>query len=175
MHALKLAVSRARCMLAAALLCLVTWKVRAQRARLEVHVQKLGVTKALVVHSMGLDELTPMGPADVVDVTPSGITTYTLDPKDVGIPRCEAADLAGGDAPTNAQILLDVFGGARGAVADALVLNAGYALAACEVAASALEGIAMAQEAQRSGAAAGTLRAWVTASQAAYAEEATTL
>lgn len=31
--------------------------------------QRLGVKKALVVHSMGLDELTPMGPADVVEVS----------------------------------------------------------------------------------------------------------
>lgn len=34
--------------------------------------QRLGVKKALVVHSMGLDELTPMGPADVVEVTQQG-------------------------------------------------------------------------------------------------------
>ena len=43
----------------------------------------------------------------------------------------------------------DVFGGARGAVADALNLNAGVALAAATVAADAKEGVAMAQEAQR--------------------------
>ena len=54
-------------------------------------------------------------------------------------------DLAGGDARLNASILEDVFGGARGAVADALVLNAGVALAACEVAGSPQEGVAMAQ------------------------------
>ena len=53
-------------------------------------------------------------------------------------------DLAGGDARLNASILEDVFGGARGAVADALVLNAGVALAACEVAGSPQEGVAMA-------------------------------
>jgi anthranilate phosphoribosyltransferase len=33
---------------------------------------RLGMKKALVVHSMGLDELTPMGPADVVEVTAGG-------------------------------------------------------------------------------------------------------
>ena len=54
-------------------------------------------------------------------------------------------DLAGGDAALNAAILADAFGGARGPVADALNLNAGVALAACEVAATPAEGVAMAQ------------------------------
>jgi anthranilate phosphoribosyltransferase len=35
-------------------------------------LQELGMKKALVVHSMGLDELTPMGPADVVEVRGGG-------------------------------------------------------------------------------------------------------
>ncbi len=68
-----------------------------------------------------------------------------LDPLDLGIKRCQVADLAGGDAQLNASILTDVFGGARGAVADALNLNAGVALAAAEIAASPAEGVAMAQ------------------------------
>jgi anthranilate phosphoribosyltransferase len=127
--------------------------------------------KALVVHSMGLDELTPMGPADVVEMSTASIRRYSLDPLTLGIPRCTVEDLAGGDAKLNAKILMDVFGGARSAVADALVLNAGYALAACEVAESPEEGIKMAQEVQRSGQAADTLRKWVAASQAAYAQE----
>lgn len=32
--------------------------------------------KALVVHSAGLDELTPLAPADVVEVTSSGKRAY---------------------------------------------------------------------------------------------------
>lgn len=59
--------------------------------------------------------------------------------------RCEVKDLKGGDKALNAQILRDVFGGERGAVADALCLNAGVALAACQVAPTAQEGIRMAQ------------------------------
>lgn len=152
-------------------LCATDVSTHCVRSDGAARVQKLGMRKALVVHSMGLDELTPMGPADVVEVSSSGISEYSLDPKDVGIPRCEAADLAGGDAALNARILRDVFGGQAGPVADALVLNAGYALAACEVAGSAMEGIEMAKEAQRSGAAGVTLQKWVDASTAALAAE----
>jgi len=133
----------------------------------------LGMRHALVVHSCGLDELTPMGPADVVEfsASSSGFKRYTLDPKDLGIPRCEVEDLAGGDAELNAKILKDVFGGARGAVADALNLNAGYALAASQVAADPREGVAMAQEAQRAGKAADVLAKWVAVSTEAEAQE----
>lgn len=129
--------------------------------------------KALVVHSMGLDELTPMGPADVVEVEAGRAPRrYSLDPKDVGIPRCEVEDLAGGDAALNARILRDVFGGARGPVADALNLNAGYALAAMQVAKDPKEGVAMAQEAQRAGKAAGVLEKWARVSQEEAKKEA---
>lgn len=134
----------------------------------------LGMQHALVVHSCGLDELTPMGPADVVEVSAgsSSLKHYTLDPKDLGIPRCEVADLAGGDKELNAQILRDVFGGAKGAVADALNLNAGYALAASRVAADPREGVMMAQEAQRAGKAGAVLAKWVAVSNEAELQEA---
>lgn len=59
--------------------------------------------------------------------------------------RCSVEDLKGGDASLNAQILRDVFGGQQGAVADALCLNAGVALAAAQVAANAQDGVKMAQ------------------------------
>lgn len=81
--------------------------------------------------------------------------------------RCTVEDLKGGDAQLNASILRDVMGGQRGPVADALNLNAGVALAACQVARDAREGVAMAQEVQRSGRAGATLDAWVAASKAA--------
>jgi len=122
---------------------------------------RLGVEKALVVHSQGLDELTPMGDADVMEVTPAGVRSYVLNPRDLGIPACTVEDLKGGDAQFNAKVLRDVFAGEKNAVADALCLNAGVALASAKVAATPEEGIAMAQEAQRSGKALEVLDAWV--------------
>lgn len=68
-----------------------------------------------------------------------------LDPATLGIPRCSVEDLKGGDAQTNATILRDVFGGQRGPVADALCLNAGAALAACQLVQSPQEGVQLAQ------------------------------
>ncbi len=91
------------------------WFLATDHSILGCPSQKLGMKKALVVHSMGLDELTPMGPADVVEVTAGQpLKRYSLDPRDVGIPRCSVEDLAGGDAALNARILMDVFGGERG-------------------------------------------------------------
>lgn len=135
----------------------------------------MGMRKALVVHSMGMDELTPMGPAEVMEVEGATSRSYFIEPQDLGIPRCSVEDLKGGDAKLNATILKvcvvvsvhttqqhsqDVFGGAQGAVADALNLNAGVALAACSVAGDVAEGVAMAQEAQRSGKAGDVLAKW---------------
>jgi len=134
---------------------------------------RLGVRKALVVHSAGLDELTPMAPADVVEVVAGGRANhYTLDPQKLGIPRCKVEDLAGGDAALNASILRDVFGGARGAVADALNLNAGVALAAAQVVATPADGVALAQEVQRAGKAGDVLKKWIESSQKHASAEA---
>jgi anthranilate phosphoribosyltransferase len=73
--------------------------------------------------------------------------------------------------PSSFTVPQDVFGGAQGAVADALNLNAGVALAAAQVASTPKEGVAMAQEAQRSGKAAETMRRWVEVSLASRAAE----
>eukprot|EP01023_Acetabularia_acetabulum_P017005 TRINITY_DN18430_c0_g1_i12.p1 TRINITY_DN18430_c0_g1~~TRINITY_DN18430_c0_g1_i12.p1 ORF type:complete len:404 (-),score=95.41 TRINITY_DN18430_c0_g1_i12:1055-2197(-) len=124
-------------------------------------LMRVGCKKALIVHSMGLDELTPLGPASVVEVSSSGVKSYQTDPSDVGIPRCTVEDLKGGDRELNAQILRDVFAGQKGPVADALNLNAGYALAAACVAKDPLEGVMMAKEAQQAGKPAQVLKKWI--------------
>lgn len=135
-------------------------------------LQQLGVKRALVVNSMGIDELTPCGPSEVVEVGPSGAAKkYVIEPKGLGLAMCTLADLKGGDANVNAQMLKDVFGGQRGPVADALVLNAGVALCAADLAKTPAEGVAMAQEVQRSGKAGQTLAKWVEVSQAQKALE----
>ena len=63
------------------------------------------------------------------------------------------------------------FGGARTAVADALNLNAGVALAAAGVVATPEDGVMAAQEAQRAGKAGDTLAKWIAASWEAKRKE----
>eukprot|EP00850_Spirogloea_muscicola_P006183 SM000029S10478 [mRNA] locus=s29:338512:341300:- [translate_table: standard] len=134
-------------------------------------LQLLGLKRALVVHSKGLDEISPMGAADMLEVLQKGIHSFRVDPLDLGIARCTVEDLKGGDKQLNASILRAIFAGEQGAVADALVLNAGVGLVACQVATSVEEGVAMAQEVQRSGRALKTLDAWVALSQQLKEEE----
>lgn len=128
-------------------------------------LMKLGMKKALVVHSMGLDELTPAGPADVVEVTPSGTRKYTFEPKDVGVKACTLEDLRGGAPDVNAKILRDALSGEKGPVAETLILNAGVAMAAAQQAKDVTEGIAMAREAHESGKAGKTLNDWIALTQ----------
>jgi len=126
---------------------------------------RLGMKKALIVHSMGLDELTPCGPADVMEVSKDGVKTYTFEPFKVGIKKCELKHLAGGDAQLNAKILREALGGETGPVAETLILNAGVAMAAAEQAASVEEGIAMCREAHTTGKGGEKLDSWIQLTQ----------
>ncbi len=90
-------------------------------------VFKLGVKRALVFHGNGLDELSCIGPVQVTEIDATEIKSYELNPQSFGFEKCNIQDLQGGEAHENAQILLDVFNGKPGAVADTLIFNAAVA------------------------------------------------
>ncbi len=77
----------------------------------------------------GLDELTLATTSTVWWVREGTVTRLTLDPSDLGLERSPVEALRGGDAEHNAQVARDLLAGARGPVRDAVVLNAGIALA----------------------------------------------
>jgi anthranilate phosphoribosyltransferase len=111
------------------------------------------IQRVFVIHGdPGWDEATPVGPFELYDVQPGKVTREVRDPLDLGIQRCTAADLAGGDAEHNAAGLRAVFEGRdQGPHCDAIVLNTALALEVTGAVPSAGAGVIAALEAIRHG------------------------
>src|SRR5262245_23457280 len=90
---------------------------------------------ALVFHGDdGLDELTTTTTSRVWIVHRGTVAESSLDPGRVGLPRHEASDLRGGEAPVNARIARSFLAGEPGAVRDTVLLNSAAALVAYDLA-----------------------------------------
>jgi anthranilate phosphoribosyltransferase len=124
---------------------------------------RLDARRAFVVHgAFGVDELSPAGPNLVCEVVDGAVHERTIDPLDLGVPRCAPGELRGGSPAENAAAIRAVFSGEeRGAKRDAIVLNAAGAIAAGGHAEDLQEGLELAREAVDSGTAAERLDALV--------------
>jgi anthranilate phosphoribosyltransferase len=115
---------------------------------------QLGARRAFVVHGAhGIDELSPAGPNLVCEVVDGDVSERQVDPLELGIERCDPAELRGGSPAENARSIREVYSGADGGRRDAILLNAAGAIAAAGHAADLGEGLALAREAVDSGAA----------------------
>jgi anthranilate phosphoribosyltransferase len=128
---------------------------------------QLGAERAYVVHGAGgIDELSPCGPNLVCEVENGSVREYELDPLDLGIERCDPAELRGGDPQFNAAALRRVLAGEKGGHRSAVILNAAGGIAAAGHTETLRDGIALAREAIDSGVAAARLDELVEFSQA---------
>jgi anthranilate phosphoribosyltransferase len=131
-------------------------------------LRNLGSRHCWVVHgSDGLDEVTGTGPSAVAELKDGRVTTFQVNPADVGLGLCQPGDLKGGDAAHNATQLRAVLTGARNAYRDVAALNAAAALVVSGRAATLPDGFAMATASLDTGAAAKTLDRLVAVSSAA--------
>ena len=119
---------------------------------------QLGARRAFVVHGAGgIDELSPAGPNLVCEVADGSVIVREIDPADFGVPRCRPSDLRGGKPHENARTIRSIFAGRRGPKREAVLLNAGGAIAAGGHAEDLADGYRIAAEAVDSGAAASRL------------------
>lgn len=116
----------------------------------------------------GLDELTTTTTSSVWVVHDGQVREDRVDPASLGLAPATTEDLRGGDAAHNAEVVRRLLAGDSGPVRDAVVLNAGAALAVHDepgapVQESLERGMAKAAGAIDSGAAGALLERWVAA------------
>ncbi|MFK0241898.1 anthranilate phosphoribosyltransferase [Microbacterium sp. NPDC090281] len=92
-----------------------------------------GATALVFRGDDGLDELTTTGHSRIWEVTRGDIHEHDLDPRDLGIPVADLADLIGGSPQHNADILRRTLSGETGAVRDIVLLNAAAGIVAFEL------------------------------------------
>jgi anthranilate phosphoribosyltransferase len=119
----------------------------------------------------GLDEITITTSTRVWEVAGGVVHESLLDPRDLGFDLAQADSLRGADPAFNADVFRRIIGGEISPVRDAVLLNAGSAIAAHDASGGPLldrlgAGIERAKQSIDSGAAAETLAAWSAATQA---------
>ncbi|MEI6844469.1 MAG: anthranilate phosphoribosyltransferase [Actinomycetes bacterium] len=119
----------------------------------------------------GLDEITLATTTSVLTIGHDEIRSDRIDPADYGISYAPISALVGGDASENAQVTLAIFAGEHGAPRDAVLLNAGAAIAAYlgdmekSVAERLTLGVSAAKEAIDTGRASALLQQWAQLTQ----------
>jgi len=86
-------------------------------------LQTLGTAHALVVHGEpGMDEVSPLGPTQVIEIRDGRTTEWTIDPARFGMGVGRAEELAGGPPADNAAAVRAVLAGDAPPTARAAVL-----------------------------------------------------
>jgi len=122
-------------------------------------LQRLGSRHVMVVHgSDGMDEITLSGETLIGELKDGEVTEYTIRPAEFGLETSASEVLKVWDAAQARDMLLGVLDGLPGPACDIVLLNAGATLYVADRAATLGEGIELAREAIRSGAAREKLR-----------------
>lgn len=123
-------------------------------------LQRLGAEHALVVYGRdGMDEISLGASTMVGELRDGKVREYEIHPEDFGLPMVSNRSLRAENAAESKSILLGVLDNQPGAARDIVLLNAGAALYAADVAASIADGISQARAVLESGAAKAKLQA----------------
>jgi anthranilate phosphoribosyltransferase len=109
---------------------------------------RLGMKRTLVVWGEGnMDEMTITGTSHVAEARDGKVSSWTVEPEDVGLSRAGLDEISGGaSAGEAAGLVRDVLSGTGGARRDMVLLNAGAALMAADRAGTLGDGVELAGE-----------------------------
>ncbi|MDE2077898.1 MAG: anthranilate phosphoribosyltransferase [Burkholderiales bacterium] len=122
-------------------------------------LQRLGSNHVLIVHGCdGLDEITLAGPTLVAELKNGEVNEYIITPDQFGMGEHDGSMLKATSREASKTIVERVLHNESGPARDIVLLNAGAAIYAANVAASLAEGVEMARDVLASGRAAQTLQ-----------------
>ncbi len=114
--------------------------------------RELGGQHVLVVHGHdGLDEISLSGPSEVAELREGQVVRYRIHPEQFGLDTAPLSALQIGDVASAAEVFADVLQNRPGPRRDVVLLNAGAALYAADVAPSLASGIGLARSAMENG------------------------
>lgn len=117
-------------------------------------LKRLGRKRAVVLNGAGgMDEASLQGDNELVILEDGNIRKINLHPEEVNLSVYSNEAIRGGDAKENADILLNVLKGEKGAYKDTVLLNAGIGIYAAGKADNIEGGIELARNSIESGAA----------------------
>lgn len=117
-------------------------------------LHRLGSEHALIVYAEdGLDEISATSPTNVCEMRNGDVKQYMIAPGDLGIKIGNVSDIKVENAQQSAEIINTVLQGAQGTATDIVSLNAGAAIFVSGKVDSLQEGVQLASESIRSGAA----------------------
>jgi anthranilate phosphoribosyltransferase len=123
--------------------------------RLAAVLRELGSSRAWVVHADdGLDEISTIGPTRISELRDGHISTWTLDPKELGIDYSRLSDLQISSLDEAAKSLTSVLKNEPGPKRDIALLNAAAAMVVAEKAKDLKEGLEISRKSLADGKAA---------------------
>jgi anthranilate phosphoribosyltransferase len=112
----------------------------------------LGRKRAVIVHgNNGMDEASLSGENELLLLEGGKKNRFTINPDEIGLPSYMLKEIEGGNPKENADILLSVLKGKKGAYLDTVLLNAGIGFFASGRVNSIQEGVHTSREVIRSG------------------------
>lgn len=120
--------------------------------RIAKTLDKLGVQRAFVVHSEGLDEISTMAETKIIELNNGYTKSFEITPEQFGFNKAKIEDLKAGTAAENALIIKNILQGKEhGAKRNIVVLNAAAGIFVSNLAESLEQAIKMAAESIDSG------------------------